>query len=73
MNRKENIQRQSDELAKNRNKWIKKCLGQLNIEYVIVKNNNIQLNTNIGSGYKNTEVSRLDVEKFERFYSTPTN
>jgi len=51
----------------NSHDYINKCLDQLNIEHVIVKNNNIQLNTNIGSGYKNTEVSRLDVEKFERF------
>ena len=47
--------------------YINQCLDELDIKHTIVKENNIQLNTNIGSGYKNTQIGKIDIEKFEQF------
>jgi len=47
--------------------YINQCLDQLGIEHALVQENKIQLNTNIGYGYKKTQISKVDVEKFEQF------
>ena len=47
--------------------YINKCLDDLGIKNTMIKESNIRLNTNIESGYRSTQISKIDIEKFEQF------
>ncbi|MBT5400608.1 hypothetical protein HOL24_08715 [bacterium] len=47
--------------------YMNQCFNTLDLGHDTIKENNIRLNTNVDSGYKKTEVTKYDVEKFEKF------
>ena len=51
----------------NNSDYLSQRLDDLELEHVTVKNSNLRLNTNTDSGYKKTEVTKSDIEKFEQF------
>jgi hypothetical protein len=47
--------------------YMNQCLDDLGIVHNVIKENHVRLNTNTGSGYKKTEITKYDIEKFEKF------
>jgi hypothetical protein len=53
--------------------YINKCFNTLGLEHTNVQENNIRLNTNVGLGYKKTEIKKCDIGRFEKFIDKVPN
>ena len=53
--------------------YINQIFDNLELSHHLVKKNCVRLNTNIESGYKKTEVTKNDIEKFEKFVNKVPN